>query len=71
MTRTSIEEAIEVLEVSASNIRSLGPAGFIPFPYRDWLAHIEKTAKGLRDGGECICPKCGLRHGTKHTKGDF
>lgn len=26
---------------------------------------------GLAVEGECICHKCGIRHGSNHTRGDF
>jgi hypothetical protein len=38
---------VQVLEVTASNIRSLGPAGALslaPYaPYQVWLAEVEKA----------------------------
>jgi len=47
-----VDDAIAVLEVTASNIRSLGPAGALGFepwkPYQIWLAEVEGALTGLR-----------------------
>lgn len=42
---------LAVLRVTAGNIRSLGPAGAIPFEYREWLAAID-AAISLAEGKE-------------------
>jgi len=36
-------ELLEVLQVTAGNIRSLGPAGAIPHPYKEWLGAVESA----------------------------
>jgi len=45
-----LSAVIDVLEVTASNLRSIGPAGCIePYaPYRPWLAHVERVLETLR-----------------------
>lgn len=48
----NIEEVKTALEVTASNIRSLGPAGVLstaPFkPYQTWLEVVERALAGLQ-----------------------
>lgn len=45
----TIARLVEVLEVTAGNIRSLGPAGdLVPVPYRVWLAVVEDAIKGVK-----------------------
>ena len=35
-------------------------------------ALIRRLVDGLKGQGECICPKCGIRHGGSHfPRGDF
>ena len=50
MTRSTTERVIEVLEVTASNLRSIGPAGAVePYvTYRPWLAHVEEVLLELK-----------------------
>lgn len=44
-------DMIAIIETTAGNIRSLGPAGLIPFEYRAWLEEVDRVialAKGGR-----------------------
>lgn len=47
---SDLSRAIEVLEVTASNLRSIGPAGATePYvTYRPWLAHVEEVLAELK-----------------------
>lgn len=51
MRGEALSHALAVLEVTASNIRSLGPAGALePYAaYRIWLAEVEKAIAALKD----------------------
>jgi hypothetical protein len=46
-----LAKVIEVLEVTASNLRSIGPAGALdPYvTYRPWLAHVEQVLAELKE----------------------
>ena len=53
---SSAPDLLEALEITAGNIRSLGPAGALAqvlTPYREWLAMVEGViakAKGEKEG---------------------
>jgi hypothetical protein len=50
MTPQITERVVEVLEVTASNLRSIGPAGALdPYvTYRPWLEHVEQVLNDLK-----------------------
>lgn len=52
MAADAYREMLEALRVTEGNIRSLGPAGAIPFPYQEWLAVVQGALALAADGNQ-------------------
>jgi len=70
----------DALRITERNLSSMIGAGFTPTSIQAPV--FIETMEAWRDmcrralgyevqERECICPKCGIRHGITHTNGDF